>query len=144
MKRYLRLTSIWLAFFIILPLSSCFSGRGKLFGDITDLPDSPDVVGSGYDTTELIDGIELTLSADRTYYYVSDGSECTSRVSAIPASVNGIPVEAIYKFGTNNKVETLLIPESINRIYSYAFDNCPNLKYTEYGNAKYLGNMGNE
>ncbi|MBR4292563.1 MAG: leucine-rich repeat domain-containing protein [Clostridia bacterium] len=150
MKRYLRPISILLSFIIILPLSACFdpnydwdlSGKDpEILPPIFDLPEDGDKV---YETTVAFDGLELTLSSDGTYYYVTDGSKCTATVVSIPESVNGLPVEAIYKFGTNNKVETLLIPEGIKNISGYAFDRCPNLKYTEYGNAKYLGNMENE
>lgn len=145
---FVRAVCLFMTSFILLSLTSCFSYRGNFFGDIEATTSPSEVngtVSSEYDrTVELSNGIELTLSADGTHYRVTSGVDCTDSVAAIPASFNGIPVEVIDEFGKNEIMETLLLPESIIQVDEHAFDNCPNLKYNEYGNAKYLGSGDNE
>ena len=46
-------------------------------------------------------------------------------------------------FANCTELETVLIPESIVRVNTYSFNNCPNLQYTEEGGFKYLGNDQN-
>ncbi len=137
-----RAFAFLLALLSILSLSSCFAGVGEVTTGADE--ELPSIVTEYDHAIGLSNGIELTLSADGAYYSVTDGAACTSSTVVIPESFNGIPVEVIQDLNKNEIIETLILPESIIRIYDNAFYYCPNLKYTEYGNAKYLGSAENK
>ena len=68
-------------------------------------------------------------------------SYCTSLTSVtIPDSVTSI---GAYAFRGCKSLTSVTIPDSVTSIGNYAFDGCDNLKYNEYGNAYYLGNVDN-
>ena len=48
-----------------------------------------------------------------------------------------------FAFDGCRNLETILLPEEIVYIGAHAFDGCTALKYNEYGNAYYLGSVGN-
>ena len=125
----------------MLPLAACFSDIGDPVGDTTD---GVSVISEYDEKFELSNGIELSLSSDGSYYMVTDCSAVTSSAAEIPASYNGIPVEVIEDLGGNKIIEALTVPESITRISGSALDSCPNLKFTEYGGARYLSSADND
>ncbi|MBO7593551.1 MAG: leucine-rich repeat domain-containing protein [Salinivirgaceae bacterium] len=72
------------------------------------------------------------------YYAFSECYELTSVV--IPNTVTNIGYEAFYGC---TYLKSVTIPNSVSSIQEKAFDNNPNLKFNEYGNAWYLGNDEN-
>jgi len=58
----------------------------------------------------------------------------------IPNSVTTIGNQA---FAGCNNLTSVTIPDSVTTIGELAFASCSNLKFTEYGNCKYLGNAEN-
>ena len=103
------------------------------------------VVAFGLGLTSCTEtGLTLELSADETYYIVTDCPEDETE-AVIPASYQGKPVKAIAKnaFAKCGGLTSVSIPDSVAYIQSEAFADCPNLQYTEKGNAKYLGNENN-
>lgn len=67
-------------------------------------------------------------------------SGCTSLTEiTIPDTVTQIGQYAFYSSGLVN----ISIPDSLSSVGDYAFGGCDSLAYTEYENAKYLGNASN-
>lgn len=77
--------------------------------------------------------------------YTVSNSERTKTLTEIiiPATHNGYNVTRIGSFAHCDSLTNITIPDSITNIDSYAFEDCPNLKYNEYDNALYLGNENN-
>ena len=121
--------------------------------------------------------VELADGDDLFYYPIEDGEayavgglglpQGAKRIE-IPETFDGIPIVAICEeaFITQTHLESLVMPDSIKYIGSYAFSGCINLtalqissgiefigefafegcdklKFTEYENALYLGNNQN-
>ena len=65
---------------------------------------------------------------------------CNSKASGkivIPSKVKGIPVTGIDKkaFFDNDDITTVVIPDTVKIIDSYAFEGCANLEYVDFGNS---------
>ena len=73
--------------------------------------------------------------------YTGDASSVT-----IPEKIKNMPVTALGKmtFYGCGSIESLVIPNSVTTIGSYAFSGCTSLTYNEYDNAYYLGNDTNK
>ena len=56
---------------------------------------------------------------------------------------NGVKVIDAYVFNYMDTIETLVLPDSIEAIDESNFEECENLRYNEWGGAKYLGNEEN-
>ncbi len=78
--------------------------------------------------TQGSEGLSYSLSADRTYYFVSKGS-CTDNVIIIPEVYNDLPVKKISSraFSGCNNLTSITIPNSVTSIGDYAFNYCANL-----------------
>ncbi len=90
----------------------------------------------GNKTIEEATGLEYTLSADKTYYIVSDiGKETRTRFS-IPTTYNGLPVKEIGEVAFYKKVDIIqvILADSIERIGGSAFNGCSNLQEIQIGN----------
>ncbi len=88
-----------------------------------------------YSLTNVTIGNGVTSIGD----YAFEG--CTSLTSIkIPDSVKSI---GDYAFEGCTSLTSVTIPDSVQSIGDYAFSGCTNLTYTEYNNAKYLGNKTN-
>lgn len=155
MKRYLRLTSILLAFFIILPLSSCFDPNYDwdlperdpvILPPIFDLPEvtkeietAPPVI-----TETPEEGLILRLSDDGTHYIAAGCRDKTLEKLEIPESYNGIPVTEIASsaFAGMKDLKSISIPDSILRVGKDAFYGCISLPYKidSINGLQYLGN----
>lgn len=83
---------------------------------------------------EPTEGLEYSLSSDRTYFVVRGLGSATETDIIIPAELNGIPVTAI---GNNafdyTSITSLSIPDSITLIGEDAFLNCSSLKSVTIG-----------
>lgn len=115
------------------------------------------------------EGLEFTLSDDGESYIVSGLGTCEDADIVIPSTHDGKPVTGIgnLAFAGNRMqiksvvipngvtsiagdafnycaaLERVTIPNSVNEIGFNAFQGCTSLKYNKYGNACYLGNIGN-
>ena len=90
----------------------------------------------GNKTIEEATGLEYTLSADKTYYIVSDLGKETRTRFIIPATYNGLPVKEIGEVAFYKKVDItqIVLPDSIERIGGSAFNGCSNLQEIQLGN----------
>ena len=71
-------------------------------------------------------GLKYTLSSDSKTYTVSGIGECTDIDVIIPSEYEGKPVVAIgaSAFKSCSRLKSITIPDSINTIGSYPFENC--------------------
>ncbi|MBO5702144.1 MAG: leucine-rich repeat domain-containing protein [Clostridia bacterium] len=140
-----RIVSFILVLLLTLPLSSCFHDGW----DIQKKNDPESTAGSiteSYERDVTLPGdIVLTLSDDGSYYSVTDGKNYTASEIVIPASHNGVPIKRIASvaFKDNSAIKTVTLPDSIEKIERWAFEDCVNIEYNEYGGAYYLGNAEN-
>ena len=74
-------------------------------------------------------GLEYTLSADGTYYIVSDIGTATATEIIIPPEHNGLPVTSIgdSAFYGCDSLTSVAIPDSVTFIERYAFGGCRSL-----------------
>lgn len=105
------------------------------------IPDSVTSIGSAAfsdcaDLTSITIGNSVTSIGDQAFYNCSGLTSIT-----IPDRVTSIGGGA---FDNCSKLTRVTIPDSITKIGKDAFAGCQNLQYNEFGNAKYLGNAGNE
>ncbi len=114
-------------------------------------------------------GLEFILNEDGQSYTFAGLGSCTDTQIVIPSSYEGLPVTNISgralvrndtvtsvvipssvtkidmtAFGACSALTSVSIPDSVTEIGDWSFGNCPNLQYTEYGGAYYLGNSENE
>lgn len=157
MKRYLRLTLILLAFFIILPLSSCFDPNYDwdlperdpvILPPIFDLPEvtkeienAPPVI-----TETPEDGLILRLSDDGTHYIAAGCRDKNVESLTIPNKYNDLYVTEIadHAFAGMKNLTYVSIPDSILHVGYKAFEGCTSLAYVENLNVLYLGNTKNQ
>ena len=101
------------------------------------------------------DESDIKIEKDKTFfYYYQESLEHYAILGvrkdsytelSIPATFKGKPVKEIsYEaFKNCQKLEKITLSDNLVYINAYAFSNCPNLSYTTYGNAKYLGTEDN-
>ena len=82
-------------------------------------------------------GLEYTLSADKSYYIVSDLGEETRTRFIIPATYNGMPVKEIDEmaFYQKKNIIQVVLPDSIEKIGISAFYQCSDLKEISFGSS---------
>ena len=88
-------------------------------------------------------GLEYTLSDDGASYLVSGIGTATDRDIKIMPRYNGKPVTGIADnaFESNNKIDSVLIPDGVESIGAYAFRGCGDLtKVVIPGSVKSIGN----
>ena len=113
-------------------------------------------------------GLAFSINEDGVSYSVTGIGTCADKDVVIPATYNGLPVTAIgdLAFYYNKTITSVVIPDSVTSIGYRSFDsctslvnvtipssvtsigndafyNCTSLKYNEYDNALYLGNVKN-
>lgn len=157
MKRYFRLTSILLAFFIILPLSSCFDPNYDwdlperdpvILPPIFDLPEVTQAIETAppviTETPE--DGLILRLADDGTHYIAAGCRNKNVESLNIPSKLGDLYVTEIadYAFAGMKKLSYISIPDSILHVGYKAFEGCTSLAYVENLNVLYLGNTKNQ
>ena len=71
-------------------------------------------------------GLEYELSADDSYYIVTGIGSCTETELVIPSKYKGLPVREIAAnaFQYQKQLTSVVIPESVEIIGRYAFDDC--------------------
>lgn len=80
--------------------------------------------------------VKMALSSDGTYYIVQEGHLSSKKEIVIPESYKGLPVKEIASGAfREDKMQTLVIPSTIEKIGDYAFYKCENLTDLYY-NAK--------
>jgi hypothetical protein len=156
MKRYLRLTSILLAFFIILPLSSCFDPNYDwdlperdpvILPPIFDLPEVTQAIETAppviTETPE--EGIILRLADDGTHYIAAGCRNKNVESLTIPNKYNDLYVTEIadHAFAGMKKLSYISIPDSVLHVGYKAFEGCTSLVYEEYFDVLYLGSPQN-
>ena len=91
--------------------------------------------------------LAYTLSTDQTYYTVTGKGTYSNKDLVIPSTYNGLPVKEIAEkaFQKWTLIETVQIPDSIEKIGESAFSGCTNLEYNSDpdGIGSYLGNEDN-
>ena len=106
------------------------------------------------------EGLEFTLSEDKSYYIFTSKGTCADEKITVPATYNGLPVkgigensfaankgiteitvsEGITEIGENafalaKDLKTVKLPNSITKISKNAFYNCEKLESVTFGNA---------
>jgi len=90
------------------------------------------------------DGMEYTLSADKTYYTLTSIGESSATELIIPDNIAGIPVTVIgaSAFYNNKDIVYVEIPDSVIEIGERAFQNCTALKTVVIGKGvKTIGSL---
>ena len=85
--------------------------------------------GQEYGDVLASQGLNYTLSNDKTYYSVSGIGTCSDRNLIIPSKYNDLPVKAIddYAFYERTELTSVEIREGITKIGKFAFSKCTNL-----------------
>lgn len=113
------------------------------------------------------EGLSFKLSDSGNTYYVSGRGQCEDENIIIPAYYNGKRVTEVGRgafaecsdiksivannivciaegaFSACTSLEKIEVSDFLQRVESYAFADCTNLKYNEFGNLLYLGNSTN-
>lgn len=76
------------------------------------------------------EGLVFELSADKKSYVVTDMDNRWARAVAVPAEYNGKPVSIIgaYAFQNCRRLESIDLPDSIEKVHSGAFKDCVRLR----------------
>ena len=98
--------------------------------------------------TEVVysEGLAYSLSDDASFYSVSGIGKCYDTDIIIPPEYKGLPVTEIapYAFYNLRSIQSIVLPESIEKIGEYAFLGCYSIDYSEFDNAYYLGTLENK
>ncbi|MDE6001543.1 MAG: leucine-rich repeat domain-containing protein [Clostridia bacterium] len=88
------------------------------------------------------DGLNYTLSTDKTYYSVAGYGTATESEIVIPATYNGKPVKAInaYAFQYSSKIKSVVIPKSVTSIGNFAFFMCNSITSVTINGGASIGN----
>lgn len=88
------------------------------------------------------EGFEYTLSSDRSYYILTDLGAAKGSIFLIPDTYDGKPVKEIADraFRDLKNIKSIEISEGIERIGSYAFQNCTSLLTVKFPSTAALGN----
>lgn len=83
----------------------------------------------------VTEGLDFTLSSDKTYYTLTGIGNTTETDIYIPAQYQNLPVKAISKsaFEKNTKIASVSIPDSVISIGEKAFYYCSNLAKVQLG-----------
>ena len=98
-------------------------------------PDAGETTPENTDNTpeeEACEHFVFRLSADKTYYEISQNSKCWhTRIDGIPAMHDGLPVKAVARYGfkSNQILQEIIIPDTIEYIGESAFDSCKGLTF---------------
>lgn len=106
---------------------------------------------SGYELIycNVTPGIEVVIPASGRFTFgttmpiISIGKNAFKNSAAKSVFLPETITKIGYAAFANSDITHISIPDSIVEIDDSAFDNCPNLAYTTYDNAKYLGNATN-
>lgn len=136
-KRIAALAACVVLLAAVLPVLNYVFGRDETSSDYMKY-----VVGS---SVAAENGLQLTLSDDRSFYIVTGIGECTDIDITIPSHHNDIPIKQIKEkaFIKNDKIASVSIPDTVTEIGFNAFYECKNLKFELYENGFYLGNPSN-
>ncbi len=87
------------------------------------------------------EGFEYTLSSDKSYYILTDLGAAKGSIFLIPATYDGKPVKEIADraFSGLKNIKSIEISEGIERIGSYAFQNCTGLLTVQFPSTAALG-----
>ena len=108
-------------------------------GDYSKIVQETTIV-AGYSSSINIDYFTFTLSNDNTYYVASlkySGNMFTEFY--VPETYNDLPVKEVSSLSTTY-VQNIYLPNSIEKINDYTFNNCTNLKTISLGTS--LKNIG--
>ena len=85
--------------------------------------------------TMYSDGLELSLSDDKTYYKVTGIGTCTDTELILPSTYNGLPVTVISNdsFRYCKNIKSIKIPDSVITIGYAAFSYCTSLETVVIG-----------
>ena len=81
------------------------------------------------------EGLDLTLSSDGEYYTVTGNGSFDGSYLLIPSKHEGLPVKAIGEcaFVYSDRLETVVIPSSVEKIEASAFAYCEALRTVDFG-----------
>lgn len=92
-------------------------------GGSAEVPDDPTVVSTGYSGAYRYDRM-----SDNTAWIT--GYSGSDEHIFLPATLDGYPVSAVgeFAFGWNDRLKSVVIPDTVTRINGYAFFNCYHLE----------------
>ena len=110
------------------------SGCGEAKDKAAHTSDSNDICTVCQVPTTATPGVIYDISANGTYAEVI-GYNGTATVVKIASEYKGLPVKSIYKksFENNLQITSIIIPDSVETIGEYAFQNCYYLKSITLG-----------
>ena len=134
MNRFIFVT-LALTFAIIL--CACSS-----MGDAGAPPFAPNAPGNNsdkegfWDEETYVPYLDFKWNPEENGYYVYEKDNNPYTYVIIPSSYRGMPVVAIgkYAFDSYSKIQTVIIPDSVKKIESFAFNYCDNLTEIIYLN----------
>lgn len=96
---------------------------------------SDNIILNCSDGTDAPDGLSYIINADRTEYRVGTRHKNVGTHVEIAEELYGLPVTevGVKAFSENNTIQTVIIPNSVNKVSMYAFANCSNLSSITIG-----------